>query len=392
MKTETSPGLPPAPVDFSLVLGGPLYQLFRRAHLTGDALELLRRRVVVISLFAWAPLLILSVLDGHATGGVAMPFLRDVDVHVRFLVALPLLILAEIVIHLRMRPVVGQFLERTLVTAEARGQFDAALAAAHRLRNSVTAEVIMLAVVYGIGVLIVWRGHTAVDVTSWYGANAGGRLQPSPAGWWFGCVSLPLFQFMLLRWYFRLFVWVRFLVHVARIDLKLLATHPDKCGGLGFLSEVCMAFAPLLLAQGALLSGTLANQIFYAGAKLPEFKMEIIGMVAVALLAVMGPLLVFIPTLYRVKREGLRRYGALAHRTTREFDQEWMHATGAIPGAVPFFQAQKTYELARDMSLVPFTRQAFVQLTVLTLVPLVPLLLTMISFENLVDRLLKVVF
>ena len=140
------------------------------------------------------------------------------------------------------------------------------------------------------------------------------------------------------------------------------------------------------------LPGTLANQIFYAGAKLPQFKLEIIGMVAFALLAVVGPLLVFLPTLYRVKREGLRQYGALAQRTAREFDQEWMHGTAPGPGAVPLFPAHKAFELARDMSLVPFTRQAFVQLTVFTLVPLIPLLLTMISFEQLLDRLLKVVF
>jgi len=386
--------MPAAPeqYDFSLVLGGPLYQLFRRAHLTGSALELLRRRVVVISLFAWVPLFLLAGLEGHAWGGVTMPFLRDVDVHVRFLIALPLLLVAEIVIHLRMQPVVRQFLDRGLVVGKVLAQFEAARASAHRLRNSVLAEVLMLAVVYGIGVVVVWRGHTAVNVASWYGLEVGGRLQPSLAGWWFGCVSLPLFQFILLRWYFRLCVWVRFLWHVSRLDLKLLSTHPDKCGGLGFLAEVCMAFAPLLLAQGALLSGTLANQIFYAGAKLPQFKMEIIGMVAVALLAVMGPLLVFAPILYRVKREGLRAYGALTQRCALEFDQEWMHGTAPGPAAVPLFPAQKGFELARDMSLVPFTRQAFVQLTFLTLAPLVPLLLTMVSFEQLLDRLLKVVF
>ena len=37
---------------------------------------------------------------------------------------------------------------------------------------------------------------------------------------------------------------------------------------------------PVLLAQGAVLAGTIANQIFFAGAKLPHFKVEIIGMVA----------------------------------------------------------------------------------------------------------------
>ena len=56
------------PHDFSVVLGGPLYQMVRRAHLAGGALELLHRRIIVITLFAWLPLLILSVLDGRAWG------------------------------------------------------------------------------------------------------------------------------------------------------------------------------------------------------------------------------------------------------------------------------------------------------------------------------------
>ena len=41
------------PQDFSLVLGGPLYQLLRRAHITGDALELVRRRTIVIALLVF---------------------------------------------------------------------------------------------------------------------------------------------------------------------------------------------------------------------------------------------------------------------------------------------------------------------------------------------------
>ena len=49
-----------APPDFSLVLGGPLFQLFRKAHLSDDALEQVRLRIIVISLFAWLPLLALS--------------------------------------------------------------------------------------------------------------------------------------------------------------------------------------------------------------------------------------------------------------------------------------------------------------------------------------------
>ncbi len=151
------------PQDFSLVLGGPLFQLLRRAHLSDDALMLMRQRILVLSLFAWLPLLVLSALEGQVIGGrAAVPFLLDVDVHIRFLVALPLLIVAELVVHQRMRFVVKQFLERQLIPESARTRFDAAIASALRLRNSVLAEVLLIAFVYGVGVLIVWRQYMAL--------------------------------------------------------------------------------------------------------------------------------------------------------------------------------------------------------------------------------------
>ena len=74
-------GLLQDPYDFSLILGGPLYQLLRRAYLSGEAMELLGPTILVISLLAWLPLLVLSVWAGLALGGggwvlarlVAMP-------------------------------------------------------------------------------------------------------------------------------------------------------------------------------------------------------------------------------------------------------------------------------------------------------------------------------
>jgi hypothetical protein len=75
------------PQDFSLVLGGPVFQVLRRSHLTDDALGLVRRRIVVISLFCRLPLLVISALEGKVLGGGAVvPFLSDLEVHVRFLV------------------------------------------------------------------------------------------------------------------------------------------------------------------------------------------------------------------------------------------------------------------------------------------------------------------
>jgi hypothetical protein len=388
------------PPDFSLVLGGPLYQLWRRTRLAGDALQLLPRRIVILTLLAWAPLLVLSVAERHAWGGsVQLPFLHDIEMHVRLLLALPLLILAEQVVHQRMRPVVHQFVARGLIPDAARAQFNAAIAAAMRLRNSVTAEVLLIAFVYGVGVFFVWRTQIALDTTSWYGVAVDGKLQPSLAGWWLGCVSLPLFQFLLVRWYFRLFIWARFLWQVSRIELSLMPAHPDRCGGLSFLSLVNHAFAPVLFAQGAMLAGVMANRIFYAGATLLEFKLELVGIVAVMVFAILGPQLVFVPKLAAAKRAGSREYGLLAQRYTRAFDDKWLR--GGAPADEPLIGSADIQSLAdlgnsftmvEKMLLVPFTLQTVLQLAVVTLLPVGPLLLTMIPLEELLDRLLKIVF
>ena len=125
----------PSPLeeDFSIVIGGPLFQALRRAHLTGDALEMVRRRIVVFALIAWLPLFALAVLDGKAWGGaVAVPFLYDVDAHARFLIALPLLIVAELLVYRRMRAVVAQFVTLGLVRGAVRERFDRAIASAMR--------------------------------------------------------------------------------------------------------------------------------------------------------------------------------------------------------------------------------------------------------------------
>lgn len=387
------------PVDFSLVLGGPLYQIWRRTRLTNDALELLRRRIVVMTIVAWMPLLILSLASGTAWGSVSLPFLYDVEAHVRFLIALPLLIAAELVVHRRLRAIVLQFEERALIPDTALARFDAAVTSATRLRNSVWIEVALIAIVYIVGVGMLWRTHIALDVASWHGVPVNGVWHPSAAGWWLGCVSLPLFQFLLLRWYFRLFVWTRFLWQVSRINLDLMPTHPDRCGGLGFLNGVRVAFTPLLLAQGSMLAGMMANRIFYAGATLPEFKVELVALAAIIVFAILGPLLVFSPQLEIAKRKGMREHGVLAQQYVRAYDRKWLRGDRSpdepLVGSADIQSLAdlgNSYEVIKDMRWIPFTLTTVLELGVTTLLPVLPLLLTMISVEELVERLLKTVF
>jgi hypothetical protein len=388
------------PYDFSLVLGGPLFQIYRRAHLTGDALELLHRRVIVICLFAWLPPLVLSVLEGHAWGGtVDVPFLWDVHAHGRFLVALPLFILAELMVHKQLRPLVRQFINRGLVPETGQARFDAALSSAFRMRNSVVAEVLLILIVYLVGVLVVWRSQAALPVTTWYGSPEGGRMHPTLAGWWFILISLPLFQFILLRWYYRLFIWAQFLWRVTRIELKLVPTNPDQAGGLGFLALTVLAFAPLLVGHSVLVASWVAGRIFFANAELIQFKLDLLVYVGFMLVIVVGPLLVFAPHLERARRAGLREYGSLASSYVREFEAKWVRGGSSqkemllgSPDIQSLADMGNSLDRVRAMKLLPFGKDTFIRTMVLILLPLLPLLLTMLSLEELLSRVLKVIF
>lgn len=388
------------PPDFSLVLGGPLYQLLRKAHLSDDALMLARQRIIVISLLAWLPLLLLATLEGQLYGGsVAVPFLLDIEVHVRFLVALPLLIIAELVVHRRMRPLLLQFLERNLIPENAIGQFQAAVSSAFRLRNSVLAEVLLIVLVYGLGILVVWRHFVALDAATWYAIPSADGAKLSLAGTWYGYVSLPLFQFLLCRWYYRLFIWGRFLWQVSRIELSLVPTHPDYLGGLSFISGQIYAFTVLAVAHGALLAGTLANRIFFLGVGLTQFKVEIALVVIFMMCVILGPLLFFAPQLAQARRKGSREYGVLAERYVREFDTKWLRggapANETIMGSgdiQSLADLGNSFAVVRGMRIVPVKKEDVLRLAAATLAPIVPLTLTIMSLEDLLKTLFGVLF
>jgi Ca2+/Na+ antiporter len=396
-------GFPADPQNFSLVLGGPLYQLLVRSHLATPALELMKRRIAFISLFAWLPLLLLSLADGKAWGGAGLPFLYDFEMQARFLVALPLFIAAELLVHQRLRLVVGQFMEREIIPENVLPQFKESIASAMRLRNSVAIELALFILIF-VGGHYFWNSISSIakigtDAGTWYATTTQGGTHPSPAGYWYMFISRPLFQFIMVRWYFRLFIWARFLWQCSRLELNLIPTHPDRAAGLGFLGMSSAAFTPLLAANGALLAGLMANPIFFAGAKLTEFKMEILGMVVLLLLIVLGPLFFFSPCLMSAKRTGLREYGRLASRYARDFDHKWVR--GGAPEGEPLLGSGdiqsladlgNSFQVIREIKPFPFGKDTVIQLVVLTLLPVLPLVLTMIPLEELITKLVGAVF
>lgn len=394
-KPETSNDQP----DFSLVLGGPLFQLFRRIHLSGEALEMVRRRVVVISLVAWLPLLLLSVIGGHALGGtIKVPFLYDIEAHVRFLIALPILIAAELIVHYRILPAVKSFLERRIIIPDDIPKFDEAMHSAVRLRNSVVVEVGILILVYTAG-LWIWRSSIATGAASWYATTDGSQWHLTLAGYWYAFVSIPIFQFILVRWYFRFFIWFQFLWRVSKLNLRLIATHPDRTAGIGFLGKSSYAFGPILFAQGALLAGLIASRVLYEGQNLMAFKMDAGGLVAFFMLFILSPLLVFAPHLSRTKQRGLRDYGQLATRYVQGFEEKWIYEGASSKDELlgsgdiqSLADLGNSFTVVSEMRLVPFGLKDAGRLAAATVAPLIPLGLTVFSLEELVSRLIKVLF
>lgn len=384
--------------DFSLVNGGLLNRFWRSTRLSGDALQLVPRRALVMATLAWLPLLLLSMIEGNAWGdNVALTLLKDIETHLRLLVAVPLLILAEIKVHQRLHLIVRGFLDHGLIPDAARSQFDAAVASAMRLRNSVVAELLLIVFVYSVG-LYVWRNQVSLDLSSWFLAAGDGPARLTLAGWWAALVSMPVFQFLMFRWYLRFYIWARFLWQVSRIDLNLEPMHPDGTAGLGFLSLTGRVYSLFLLAMGTVLAGMIANRIFYADAKLLEFKVEIIGWVALLVFLILGPLLIFVPKLRVARRKGILEFAPLGQRYAGEFRRKWASDGGRLPDELLLGSAdiqsmadlRNSFQVIEGMRKAPFGMQNVMTLAAYVLAPIAPLLLTTFSVEQLLDRMLKV--
>jgi hypothetical protein len=385
------------PCDVSLVAGGPLFRLFRRSRLAGEDLELVHRRLVVLLTVTWLPLLLLSSLNALNGSADGRSFARDIQVHVRLLIALPVLVAAELLVHSLVPRVVRAFFVRGIIQPSDRSRFLHAFRSVIKLRNSISVEIGLLLAVY-VGGVWLWHPWVEFATTSWC-TRPGGRWNLTPAGFWYVLVSIPVYQFLVLRWYLRLFVWFRFLWAVSRLHLNLVPTHPDRSGGIGFVSMSAYAFVPILFAQCAVFAGFVASRVLYKGQSLLAFKAHAGGIVVLSVLVLLGPLLMFTPRLARVKRDGIFSYGLLAQRYVQGFDKKWIHrnpASGEELLGTSDIQSladlANSFTVVREMRTVPFGPMGVVYVAAAVALPLLPLLLTTFSPEELIMRIVKIMF
>lgn len=383
--------------DFSLVQGGPLHGLARRLRLRGRPLGPLGLGVA-LALLAWVPLLCLAALERLPGQGVAVSFLGSVSTHIRFLVTFPLLFVTEVWVDPRLRHFVQDVFDTRLVPEAEVPALERAIRLAHRLRDSVTAELTIAILAVTFVQLGVRPFDLPDDLRSWRATGSGEGVRLTLAGWWYGLVALPIYQFLIGRWGWRLLVWWVFLWRFSRLRLQLVPTHPDLAGGLSYLPVAQSHFDTLCFAFSAVAAGVYAEQMMYGGATLKGFALPVLGLVLLNLALFLGPLLFFGPRLLAVKRRGLREYGRIATAYVRGFDAKWLRG-GAPPGEPLLGSADiqslndlaGSFDVIRRMRLVPFGPGLVLILVAATLAPMVPLLFLALPLEELLGLAAKLV-
>ena len=254
--------------SFSLAHGGLVDRLEARLGGIGGTRARVIQRALFATLLTWLPLLILALAEELAYGtAVKVTFLRDFAVNARFLVALPILILAEPRIDGWWRTLVLEFPRSGLINRAELGSFEAVIERITRLRDRLLPDAAMLVAAFAPSFLVKTE-LLMTGASNWH--LPGGEL--SLAGWWFDLVSTPLFRFLLLRWAWRMCLWTLFMWRVSRIKLHLTPAHTDLAAGLGFLSEGQRAFTPIVFAGGVVVAGQVVNAIVYEGATLSSVQ------------------------------------------------------------------------------------------------------------------------
>jgi hypothetical protein len=390
--TAPAAGGPEDYAGFSIVHGGPMMRLMARLHIENTA-----RRAVGYVLVTWVPLLALSALSLRSGGHELRLFLSDLPALVRFLVAAPILVLAETRIHRFTFQTARQFAAAGLVRAGERDRYRAALDEVARGRESRLAEGIIVILSF-VAAWIWFRNELRTGEAGWHAREDATGLHFLPAGIWYVFASIPFYQFLIFRWFYRMFLWIRFLWRMSRLNLDLYATHPDHAAGLGFLAAAQSSFSPIVFATAAVTSAIFGEQILAGATTLEAVQWTVLALVVVVYpLMLLGPLVVFAPLLARIRRTAELNGNALSMRYVRLFHAKWGPDRGPDSELLGTSDIQSLADLQNALSatqrlrMVPVTRNAAKALLLAGALPYVPLVLTKFPVKTVLSMLLKVV-
>ena len=389
----TAPGAPMAS-NFSLVVGGPFYRALVRMRLVEDPGPNIGRRIVALLLLTWVPLVALAAAQGLAYGHkVSIPLLYDFSLYGRFLVGLPLLLVAEIVIDPWIKRLVSIFDTTGIIRDDDLPAFHNALTNIARLRNSGLAE--SLIALCACFPFFLFEGYDwgATGASAWHSSTSGGL---SLAGWWFALIATPTMRFLIFRWFWRYALWAALLCSIARLDLNLIPTHPDRLGGLGFVVFAQKHFGILFGATGSFLAGHYGNAIAYFGTPLAAIKGPMIAFVIFSLVVVLAPLVFLSPRLVEARRSGLIRYSNAGRRLAESFDSKWATESdfqnrdmlgSRDPSTLADYE--RSFDVVQEMRIIPINKQLVIQVAVEAAAPLAVLWLLATPVDQIIAKLLK---
>jgi hypothetical protein len=375
--------MPMAP--FSLVDGGPLCRMFRRlGWVRPDGRTNYRRVAVVVVALTWGPLIGVALVESVMTGRTPT---IDWGVHARLLVAIPLLLTAEASLHMRTRRTIDIFTSERWAGDQS-DRYTKILATAHRLRDAVAPEVILLGLAVIGSQAVVWRlGGVRSAVRQL-------TLAPQLVApkYWYALIALPVFQFLVYRTLWRWGIWTHLLWRLSRLPLQPIATHPDLAGGLAFLSIPSVGFAYVIAGLSAAQAGVWANNVLVANAALMSFRANLLAFTVGAVVVALGPLLAFTGHLWRCRFAAKIDYGDLAIDYTRLFharriQQRQRNDLLGNADIQSLADLASSCDIVTRMRVVPFGPLLAALLAAAALLPMIPLILLRIS---LLDLLLKV--
>ncbi len=332
----------------------------------------------------WAPIIVLSIVEWRVTGKLPS-LVVSYSLHVKLLVAIPVLFAAEPVLHMRTCRCIDRIVDERWV--EPLPEVLALTTAAERRRDSTIAEVAVLALAVMTSQALLW------GLLQPLGLDRGrGLANTSAAAVWNGAVALSVYQFLLYRWLWRWVIWSRLLWGLSRLKLRALATHPDKQGGLGFLAETSAGFAVVIFAVCAVQAAVWADKVSFAHASVLSFKPEVAVLLAVAFMVALGPLLFFVRPLWMARFQAVREYGRLAADHARMFHARWVQrgereGLMGSPDVSSLADMGTSYEIIRVMRPFPFNLYTIAVIALAVLVPMIPLALMEVPLVELFRKL-----
>ncbi len=382
--------------DFSIIRGGLLDRILIFLRISRRNQFSPIRKIIFFVAITWLPLLILTAIDGLLwTDAVDIPFVWEFASHIRFLVVIPLFVIAESIIDQRVEHSLSQFTRSGLVTDEGKEKFELAKRKADQMTESIWAEaVILVLILVNLSLRI---SINSIDITNWTFPESGDSRALSTAGYWAAFVSFPIFQFLLLRWIWRWMIWLRLLQMISKVGLRIIPQHPDKSGGLGFLGETPLPFGILTFSLSIIFSAVLAERVMFQGFILTDHYLLIAVFVLLCVLINVMPLIAFVSLLSKARIKGINDYHALVAHHHLDFDNKWIQnqkkQNEIILGSPDISSAgdiSMVYESVRSMSVFPFNIKTMAVTVLVSLLPVLGVFALQMPLAEIVKMLIGI--